>query len=144
MSISAALHRTYLPTLRAQTPISDFLLPGFFNHCQLLRYASTATFIPPSSTAPVPESHHKAKRRVPLSNEQQRFLDSAVSAPPPPKAALTLPNYSTFLAPRQPSRRTRRNTNLLRPDPSHREVPPTSPSHDAAYVRSRSWPLLHF
>lgn len=141
ITIAAALHRTYLPPLRAQIPIGGFLLPGLFNHCQLLRHASTATFIPPSSTTSVPESHHKAKRRAKLSKEQQRFLDSAVSRP---QAALTPPNSSTSLAPRQPSRRTRRNPNLLRPDPSHREVPPTSPSHDAAYVRSRSRSPLHF
>lgn len=87
MTIAAALHRTYLQPLRAQIPIGGFLLPGFFNHCQPLHHASTATFIPPSSTTSVPESHHKAKRRAKLSKEQQKFLDSAVSRPfprPPP------------------------------------------------------------
>lgn len=88
MTIAAALHRAYLQPLRAQISIGSFLLPGFFNHCQLLHHASTATFIPPSSTAstsmPESEPHHKAKRRAKLSKEQQRFLDSAVSRPNPP------------------------------------------------------------
>lgn len=79
MTVAGVFHRIYLPALRAQTPTGDFLLLGFFNQCQLPRHVSTATFISPSSTASVPESHHRAKSRVSLSKEQQRFLDSAVS-----------------------------------------------------------------
>ncbi|KAG7009131.1 hypothetical protein G7Y79_00003g009990 [Physcia stellaris] len=66
---------------QAQTPIFDFLLPSIHQRpLRIARASITTSSAPPSSEASPQalQSDTKAKRRRPLSREQQRFLDSAL------------------------------------------------------------------
>jgi len=83
--MAAALRSVYRPALRLKSPICDFLLPSFASSpARRTQHASITTSSAPPSSEPTPESLNSpsgAKRRKPLSKEQQDFLDSAVSLP---------------------------------------------------------------
>lgn len=79
MNTAIALRSAYRSTLRHQTPRLFF-----FNAHQPVRHVSTATTSAPPSAEPTPtplDHPTQSKRRTPLSEEQQRFLDSAVHPP---------------------------------------------------------------
>lgn len=81
MNTASTLRAVYRPALRQQSPICDFLLPSFTHSQSRKQYASVTTSSASPKTEPAPEtlnSRSTAKRRGPLSKEQQRFLDSAV------------------------------------------------------------------
>lgn len=89
MNTAAALRSTYRSTFRRQIPISSCL----FNPHQPVRHVSTGTTSAPPSAEPTParlDHPTKAKRRTPLSEEQQRFLDSALRVNQAGELAATL------------------------------------------------------
>lgn len=80
MNTAATLRSTYWSTVRRQISISTCL----FSPHQPIRHVSTAPTTPPPSAEPTPtplDHPPTAKRRASLSEEQQRFLDSAVCRP---------------------------------------------------------------
>lgn len=150
MNSAAALRSLYTSAARRPTPVYDFLAPCLIQGPSRTQCASITSSSAPPSTEPKPEalnSTSSAKRRRPLTPEQKNFLDSAVSSgpvspatQPPPPSHLTA---SISTAARQPSRRTRRHTNLHRADAPACKSTPTPASPHATHVRSRSRALLH-
>jgi len=80
------------PTCQSR-PIYDFLLPIFAHSRTQRRHASITTSSASPKTEPSPEalnSQSTAKRRRPLSREQQKFLDSALRVNQAGELAATL------------------------------------------------------
>ena len=74
-------------------PVYDFLLPSFAHRLSRARCATITTSSAPPKTEPSTEtlnSQNSAKRRRPLSQEQQRFLDSALRVNQAGELAATL------------------------------------------------------
>lgn len=88
-----ALRSIYKPALRSNLPISEFLLPQLALTPTQIHHASITTSSAPPSTEPTPDSLNassKAKRRRPLSKEQQKFLESALRVNQAGELAATL------------------------------------------------------
>ncbi|MCJ1273948.1 hypothetical protein MMC21_001741 [Puttea exsequens] len=93
MSLGNALRNVYRPSLYENTPVLDFLLPSFAQFQPQRRYVSIITSSEPSKSESSPEvlkAESSAKRRKPLSEEQKRFLDSALRVDQAGELAATL------------------------------------------------------
>ncbi|KAI9719055.1 MAG: hypothetical protein M1812_003685 [Candelaria pacifica] len=94
MSATTALRKAALrPARQSRLPVFDFLAPSLINLKPLIQNASITTSSSPPATEAEPEaikSGSKAKRRRPLTAEQQRFLDSALRVNQAGELAATL------------------------------------------------------
>lgn len=93
MNTEVALRSVYRLSKAHRAPICDFLFPGFGHPQCRRRYASITTSSASPTTEPAPQalnSHVTAKRRRPLSKEQQQFLDSALRVNQAGELAATL------------------------------------------------------
>ena len=136
-----ALSRPFSP----QTVFYDFLVPSLARVAS--RTITTSSASP--STEPQPQSLNStssAKRRRPLSKEQQDFLDSAVSKPRfSPRSTKCHPSDNhPNAAPSQSSWRARRNPHLHSANPTSRPrpSPPSAPPKTHVRPRGRTLPNL--
>ena len=82
MSVTRMLRSIYLPNFHSSILNYDFLVPSLHQSIQIVRHASgTTSSAPRSTTTTTPENKtisSKTKCRRPLSEEQKKFLDSAL------------------------------------------------------------------
>ena len=93
MNAAATIRSIYQPALHHSTVTYDFLVPRLCKSLSTVRYVSTTTaFTPPSieSSPSTNSTSAKTKRRHPLSEEQQKFLDCALRVNQAGELAATL------------------------------------------------------